>query len=124
MNQTLGTKPHLDLEVRLQNCTLTPERLEFLKSELGTIPHLVGKFAQPRLHLDIHKHPRQKDFHLKMSLNLGKDTLFTGDRHKDLMPAFNACVSKMIINLEKLEGRRLSKKRKAANSVWEDSEES
>ena len=123
MNQTLETRPGLDMEVRLQNCTLTTERLAFLKSELGTIPQLVGKFTQPRLHLDIHKHPRQKDFHLKMSLKLGKDTLFTGDRHHDLMPAFNACVSKMIMNLEKLEGKRINRERKATNKVWEESEE-
>ena len=108
MSQTVTTTP-MKVEIRLQNCTLTPERLDYLKTELGHIPQLVGNIPQTSLHVDIHKHPRQKDFHIKMSLNMAGTTLFTGDRHVELMPAYRACINKMSANLKEFKNKRTRK---------------
>ena len=103
------TNQRLQIEFRLQNCSLTAERKEFLENHLGNIPRLVENFPSTRLHLDIHKHPRNGDFHIKMGLHLKHETLFTGSRKEKLMPAFNECVDKMVAEIvthkRKLSGK-------------------
>jgi ribosome-associated translation inhibitor RaiA len=108
MNSSTAHSP-LRVEFRFQNCSVTPERREFLETHLGLIPQLIAQFPVADLHVDVHKHPQKEDFHIKMSLRLNSETLFTGDRNAEMMPAYNHCVTKMVAKIKDFK-EKLSRK--------------
>jgi ribosome-associated translation inhibitor RaiA len=109
MSATFNQNEDLDVEFRLDNCTITPERKAYLASELKLIPQLVQDLPFRKLHIDIHKHPHKSDFHLKMCLKEGDTQIFTGGRHHELMPAFHSCVNKMVAKLQNHKKFRIGK---------------
>lgn len=101
----------MHVEIRLQNCSLTAERMDYLKEDLGLIPQLVKNFPVAELHVDIHKQAHQHDFEIKMSLRLPKDTLIVGDQHHDLMPAYHQCIHKMVGKIKDYKSKLSNKHR-------------
>lgn len=112
MNETKAVNP-LAVELRLQNVTLTQERKAYLQENLGSLPKLTQKLPSAQLHADLHKHPHQNDYHIKMSLKLHNETLFTGERDQDLMAAWHRCTSQMASNLKEYK-EKLSRKHRYA----------
>lgn len=97
------------VELRLQNVSLTDERKQFLRENLGSIPQLVANFPIAEIHADLHKHPHRGDYHIKMSLRLHNETLFTGERDNDLLVAWRQCTSQMASNIKNFK-EKLSRK--------------
>ncbi|MCA8960912.1 MAG: hypothetical protein KDC38_10390 [Planctomycetes bacterium] len=67
-----------------------------LREGLDPLRRVVESFPVRELHLDIREHARANDFHVRASLRLPKQTLFTGERAKELYPAYERCVRKLI----------------------------
>jgi len=99
----------IPVELRLQNMTLTDERKQYLRENLGKIPLMAASFPVAELHADLHKHPHQGDYHIKMSLRLHNETLFTGERDNDLLAAWRRCTQQMAANLKEFK-QKLSRK--------------
>ncbi|QTD48022.1 HPF/RaiA family ribosome-associated protein [Sulfidibacter corallicola] len=87
--------PTLSVEFRTQNYDLTPAVREQLEADTQKLAPLLRDFPVVFLHADIHEHPHQHDFHLKLSLRLPNDTLFTGERHVQMRSAYLQCVRQM-----------------------------
>ena len=99
-NQPVRTVP---VEFRLQNVTLTDERRQYFKENLGAIPQLVARFPTAEVHADLHKHPHKGDYHVKMTLKLNNETLFTGERDMDLTAAWRRCTSQLAANTKEFK---------------------
>jgi hypothetical protein len=52
------------------------------------------------LHVHIHRHPHQGDFHVKLDLHLSGQVLFTGGRGENYHPAFTECARQMIAKVK------------------------
>ncbi len=100
-NQTPAKPMHVEL--RLQNISLTDERKQFLKEHLGHLPEMTAHFPVCELHVDLEKYPHKGDFHVKMSLRLNNETLFTGERDDDMVVAWKSCVTQLTANLKEFK---------------------
>ena len=99
MNATAKTAA-FPVELRLQNMTLTDERKQYLRENLGALPALVAGFPTASLHADLHKHPHKGDYHVKMSLTLPNETLVTGERDTDLLVCWRHSVQQMAASVK------------------------
>jgi len=113
-----------DLRVQIQShhYELSPEIKERMESDLEALRKLVRAFPVAELHVDISRHVRRKDFHLRTSLRLPQKTLFTGER--DIWPdrAYEQCIRKLVNKVKAYKealGRKPAQERVAAGLVHE-----
>lgn len=93
------------VEFDSKNHTLSSEERGQLTADLDTLSRVLKTFPSPQLHVEIDRHPRSGEYHVKVALHLPKRTLFTGERDPLLHPAYKRCVRKM---LHKVEGFKRS----------------
>jgi ribosome-associated translation inhibitor RaiA len=99
----------LEVQIHSRHHDLSDWERAALEACLGPLSKLVSRFPAASLHVDIGRHPRAKDFHVKTSLRLAGRTLFTGERDRLLHHAYERCVRKLMHKVEawreKLERR-------------------
>lgn len=99
----------LNVRFDAHHCALSPEEKETMEGDLDSLGKLVETFPSPVLHVEVNRHPRRGDFHVKTALRLSGRTLFTGERDPVLHPAYDRCVRRLI-NKVKAYKERLRKK--------------
>src|SRR5687767_6816279 len=67
-----------------------------MEEDAKTLRRLVFAFPVADLHVEVVRHPRTGDFHLKTTLRLPGRTIFTGDRDVELHPAYERCLRKLV----------------------------
>lgn len=87
-----------DLRVLFQarHYELSEEEKLKMAEDAKTLRRLVLSFPVADLHVEVLRHPRAQDFHVKTSLRLPGRTLFTGDRDVKLHPAYERCLRKLV----------------------------
>ena len=87
-----------DLRVQIQarQYQLGRGMRERMESELDSLRKLVRTFPVADLHVDLARHPRKKDFHVKVTLRLPQKTLFTGERDERPERAYEQCIRKLV----------------------------
>lgn len=63
---------------------------------LDALQKVVRRFPVRDLHIDVHRHARTGDYHLKTTLRLPGRTLFTGERDRSMHPAYERCIRKLV----------------------------
>jgi ribosome-associated translation inhibitor RaiA len=86
----------LAVQIHTRHYDLAAAERASLEACLGSLSKLVSRFPGASLHVDIARHPRAKDFHVKTSLRLAGRTLFTGERDPLLHRAYERCVRKLM----------------------------
>lgn len=111
-----------------QHHELSAAETEKMQDDLQSLARIVDDFPVAHLHVDIVRHPRRHDFHVKTSLRLPKCVLFTGERHAKLHPAYERCVRKLVNKVkgykEKLRQKpeRERAQHGAIRELWPDRE--
>jgi ribosome-associated translation inhibitor RaiA len=75
---------------------LTPAERAQMEENTHTLARAVESFPVADLHVEVLRHPRTQDFHVKTTLRLTKKALFTGDRDVLPHPAYERCVRKLV----------------------------
>lgn len=87
----------LQVQYDTRQFTLTEEMTDRLERELNGLANVVKDFPSPQLHVEIVRHPRSEDFHVKMALKLTRpQVFFTGDRDEQVYSAFKRCARKLV----------------------------
>ena len=109
MNHISDDSGSIHVEIRLQHCSLTPERRDYLAAELGKLPRLVAKFPNPHLHADVEKF-QNGTFKIHLSLALSGETRTAGAEHENLVTAWHRAIEKLASSVieykDKLDHRR------------------
>jgi ribosome-associated translation inhibitor RaiA len=80
-----------------------------MEEDTRTLQRLVASFPVADLHVEIFRHPRVKDFHVKTTLQLPGRALFTGDRDIKVHPAYERCVRKLVNKVRAYKERMAGK---------------
>lgn len=94
------TQASVNVVFRTQNYELGTRNRLRLEAEAGKLQDLIADFPVADLHVDIHAYPKHPGFHVKTSLRLPNDTLFTGDRHVDMHSAYLRCIRKLMLKVK------------------------
>ncbi len=86
---------NLRIELDTKGCELSASEIEDMERDLHTLRNLVEDFPVSDLHVQVVHHKRSNDYHVKTSLRLSGRTLFTGERHVKVHPAFESCIGKL-----------------------------
>jgi ribosome-associated translation inhibitor RaiA len=88
------------------------------EEDLDQLATVLGKAPAATLHVDIHRHPREDTYHVKMNLRITRGrSLFTGERSEGLSRAFKSCVRKLVKKLEKFRGQFERRRQGAADTA-------
>ncbi len=87
---------NLRIELDSKHSDVTPDMIKKMETGLNPLRELVKDFPISDLYITIIKHPRSSDYHVKLALVLTGKTLFTGERHELMYPAFERCVRKLV----------------------------
>ncbi len=86
---------NLRIELDTKGCELSAAEIEDMEEDLHTLRNLVEDFPVSDLHVTVVHHGRSDDYHIKTTLTLSGRTLFTGERHAKIHPAFESCIRKL-----------------------------
>lgn len=86
---------NLRIELDTKHCECTPEQIQRMERALGSLDRMTKDFPVSDLYVTIVHHPRTGDFHVKTALVLSGRTLFTGERHREMYPAYEKCIDKL-----------------------------
>lgn len=81
---------------KTRNYELTPAERARMEEDTHTLARAVESFPVTDLHIEVFRHPRSGDFHVKTILRLTRKTLFTGDRDALPHPAYERCIRKLV----------------------------
>ena len=87
---------HLQIELDTKGCELSASEIEEMEEDLDTLRVVVESFPVSDLHIVVIHHHQSGDYHVKTSLRLPGRTLFTGDRHDRVHPAYESCIRKLV----------------------------
>jgi ribosome-associated translation inhibitor RaiA len=115
-----------DLRILFQarNYKLSEAEKRKMEEDTRTLRRLVVSFPVADLHVEIFRHPRMKDFHVKTILHLPGRALFTGDRDIKVHPAYERCVRKLLNKVQAYKERMGGKREKEQlahgieSSIW------
>jgi ribosome-associated translation inhibitor RaiA len=95
----------LAIELKTHGCELTATEYGRIEDSLGALREAVASFPIQGLLITIHHHPRHNDYHVKMSLKLPGQTLFTGERHQVMYTAIEQSVDKLLRKVKTFKSR-------------------
>lgn len=90
-----GEEKGFRTQFRTKNYWLSEWEQKHLEEDALSLKKLLRVFPIAELHVDIHRHKRTGTFHVKTTLRLPRRSLFTGERHVLLHPAYRQCLRKL-----------------------------
>lgn len=90
-----GEEKGFRIQFRTKNYWLSEWEQKHLDGNALPLKKLARVFPIAELHVDIHRHKRTGTFHVKTTLQLPRRSLFTGERHVLLHPAYRQCIHKL-----------------------------
>jgi ribosome-associated translation inhibitor RaiA len=90
----------LRVQIRTEGCELTESEKGQIERDLGVLREVCSDFPLPELHLDIHRHPQRRVFHVRANLHASKHNFFTGERETVVVQAVERCVRKLLSKLK------------------------
>lgn len=94
---------NLRTEVDTKHCELSPAEWEKMKECMSKLEPVVNTFPVSDLYVTITRHPRTHDFHVTTAMVLAARRIFTGERDRDMYPAFQSCIGKLVRKVEALK---------------------
>lgn len=91
------------IQLDAKECRLTDEQLNQIDKAIEPLDRMVARFPKPELHITVSYHQRSRSYHVKTSLILASDILFTGGRAEDFYAPFVQCIRKLMHKLGALE---------------------
>ena len=86
----------LRIELDMKHCAFSPAELEKMERALDPLREPVCTFPVSDLYITVTYHPTPRDYHVRMSLVLPGQTLFTGERDVNPLSAYKRCVRKLV----------------------------
>jgi hypothetical protein len=86
----------LHIELATHGCALSAGDIARMEVDLDTLRHVVEDFPVSGLQITVVHHARSNDYHVKTSLQLPRQTFFTGERDRLVHPAYERCLHKLI----------------------------
>lgn len=87
---------NLRIQLDTKHCDCSPQEIEQMEDALDPLSRVTRTFPVSDLYVAIHYHVRSRDYHVKTSLVLSGRTLFTGERHQEMYPAYKRCIDKLV----------------------------
>lgn len=95
----------LSIELDTKGCDLSAGEVADMEEDLHTLRKLVADFPVANLYITVVHHAKREDYHVKTTLTLSGNTLFSGDRDVDVHPAYERCVRKLVKKVEAYKQR-------------------
>jgi ribosome-associated translation inhibitor RaiA len=87
---------NLRIELDTKQCELSRAQIARMEDALEPLSRLTKSFPVSDLYVTVIHHSRPGDYHVKTSLILPGRTLFTGERHREVYPAYEQCIDKLV----------------------------
>ena len=95
----------LRVELATQGCELSASEIKDMHEDLRTLKRLIEGFPNSFLQITITGQDRHRSYHVKTSLTLGSQTLFTGQWEPSMHRAYERCIHKLIRKVQAYKAR-------------------
>jgi len=87
---------NLRIELDTKHCTCSAREIAKMEEALEPLTSVARDFPVSDLYVTVIHHTRSGDYHVKTALVLSGRTLFTGERHREMYPAYQQCMDKLV----------------------------